>query len=61
MLGWLGKLWQQRFFDMADNWLELLQSLASKYTHLGIDTDIGHLSLNELWGLYLHLQRLNES
>jgi hypothetical protein len=46
---------------MADNWLELLQSLASKYTHLGIDTDIGHLNLNELWGLYLHLQRLNES
>ena len=61
MLDWLGKLCQQRWFDMADNWLELLQSLASKHNQLGIDADIGHLSLNELWGLYLHLQRLNES
>ena len=44
-----------------DHWLEQLQALASKYNQIGIDTDISHLSLNELWGLYLHLLRLNES
>jgi hypothetical protein len=44
-----------------DHWLEQLQVLATKYNQFGINADIDALSLNELWGLYLHLQRLNES
>jgi hypothetical protein len=44
-----------------DYWLEQLQALASKYNQLGINADINALSLNELWGLYLHLLRLANS
>jgi len=44
-----------------DYWLEQLQALASKYNQLGINADINALSLNELWGLYLHLLRLAKS
>ena len=44
-----------------DHWLEQLQALASKYNQLGINADINALSLNELWGLYLHLLRLAKS
>lgn len=46
---------------MADNWLEKLQVLANKYNQFGVDADLSALSLIELWGLYLHLLRLEES
>ena len=41
-------------------WLNHLQSLIIKFSHLGIDADIASLSLIELWELYLHLSRLAE-
>ena len=48
-------------FDMTEHWLAKLQVLANKCNQLNIYADISALSLNELWGLYLHLSRLAES
>ncbi len=46
---------------MADHWLEKLQILANKFNQFDVDADMSSLSLIELWGLYLHLLRLDES
>ena len=42
-------------------WLERLQTLIARLSHLGIDADIASLSLIDAWALYLHLSRLAES
>ena len=46
---------------MKDNWLERLEMLLIRYSHLGIGADVASLSLIELWALYLHLSRLADS
>ena len=43
---------------MNDEWLERLQMLLMRFSHLGIGADVASLSLIELWALYLHLSRL---
>jgi hypothetical protein len=40
------------------DWMESLQSLSVRFSHLGIGADIAALSMIELWGLYLFLSRL---
>lgn len=41
-----------------DNWLFRLQSLAVRFSGLGITADLSALGLCELWGLYCYLRRL---
>jgi hypothetical protein len=41
-----------------DDWLERLQSLAVRFSHLGIGADLAALSMIEAWGVYLFLSRL---
>jgi hypothetical protein len=40
------------------DWLERLQCLSVRFSHLGIGADIAALSIVEAWGLYLFLSRL---
>lgn len=40
------------------SWLEQLEMLLIRFSHLGIGTDIASLSLIELWAVYLYLLRL---
>lgn len=40
------------------NWMERLQCLSVRFSHLGIGADIASLSIIEAWGLYLFLSRL---
>jgi hypothetical protein len=45
------------------DWLERLQMLCNRFSHLGITPDLAALSIIELWGLYrflLHLDMLRE-
>lgn len=39
-------------------WLEQLEMLLVRFSHLSIGVDVASLSLIELWALYLHLSRL---
>ena len=41
-----------------ENWLERLQTLSVRFSHLGLAGDMAGLSLIELWGLYRFLSRL---
>lgn len=41
------------------DWLERLQCLSVRFSHLGIGADIAALSIIEAWGLYRFLLRLN--
>jgi len=41
-----------------EKWLERLDMLLIRFSHLGIGADIASLGLFELWGLYLYLTRL---
>ena len=54
--------WVVMFFAvvkaMNDKWLERLEMLLIRFSHLGIGADVASLSLIELWALYLHLSRL---
>lgn len=43
------------------HWLERLQTLIARFSHLGIGADIATLSFIDAWALYLHLSRLAES
>lgn len=45
----------------SNHWLERLQTLIARFSHLGIGADIALLSLIDAWALYLHLLRLIES
>lgn len=40
------------------DWLERLQILCNRFSHLGIGADLAALSIVEAWGLYLFLSRL---
>jgi hypothetical protein len=42
----------------SETWLERLQTLSVRFSHLGIGADLATLSLIELRGLYLFLSRL---
>lgn len=42
------------------DWLERLQSLSARFSHLGMSADLSALSVIEAWGLYLFLLRLAE-
>jgi len=54
--------WVVMFFAvvkaMNDDWLEQLEMLLIRFSHLGIGADVASLSMIELWALYLHLSRL---
>lgn len=41
-----------------DDWLERLESLTVRFSHLGIGADLTALSLIDAWGVYLFLSRL---
>lgn len=43
------------------DWMERLQSLSVRFSHLGIGADIAALSIIELWGVYQFLSRLADS
>jgi hypothetical protein len=40
------------------HWLQRLQMLAVRFSHLGLGADLAALSLVEQWGLYCYLSRL---
>ena len=40
------------------DWLERLQSLSVRFSHLGIGADLAALSVIEAWGVYRYLSRL---
>ncbi len=41
-----------------DSWLEHLQMLLVRFSHLGIGNDMAGMSLTEVWALYQFLSRL---
>lgn len=41
-----------------DTWLERLQMLGNRFSHLGIGDDLAALSIIEAWGVYRFLLRL---
>jgi hypothetical protein len=41
-----------------DDWLERLQSLSVRLSHLGVCADLAALSMIDAWGVYLFLSRL---
>lgn len=43
-----------------ESWLERLEMLLTRFSHLGIGADVASLSLIELWTLYVYLSRLME-
>jgi len=45
----------------SNHWLNHLQMLIARFSHLGIGQDIASLSLIELWGVYCYLSRLADS
>ncbi len=44
---------------MTSHWLNHLETLVARFSHLGIGDDIDSLTLNESWALYLYLMRLD--
>ncbi len=42
----------------SESWLERLEMLLVRFSHLGIGADVASLSLIELWALYCYLSRL---
>jgi len=43
---------------MNENWLNRLEMLLVRFSHLGIGVDVAALGLIELWSLYVYLSRL---
>jgi hypothetical protein len=43
---------------MPNQWLEHLQTLLNRFDYLGLNADIGALTLIELHGIYCYLSRL---
>ncbi len=41
-------------------WIDELNGLLAQFSYLGLD-DVGHMNLDDLWGVYRHLKRLAES
>jgi len=50
--------WCERLAMNNETWLERLQMLCERFSHLGLDADLAALSIVELWGLYCYLSRL---
>ena len=47
---------------MSDpTWLERLEWLALRFSHLGLTADLAGMSMMELWGVYCLLCRINET
>ena len=46
---------------MNGDWLERLQMLCARFSHLGIGADLAGLTAIELWGLYCYLSRLADA
>ncbi len=46
---------------MISDWLERLETLLARFSHMGLEIDIASLSLIDLWGVYCYLSRLAES
>ena len=44
---------------MSYHWLKHLQTLLTRFSHLGIGDDIDSLTLSESWSLYVYLKRLD--
>jgi len=42
----------------SESWLERLEILLMRFSHLGIGADVTSLSFIELWALYCYLSRL---
>ncbi|MHB1247704.1 MAG: hypothetical protein ACYCZH_14795 [Sulfuriferula sp.] len=42
----------------GEAWQESLQTLCTRFSHLGIGADLAALTLIELWGLYRYLSHL---
>lgn len=47
-----------RAYDLPPQWIEDLQCLVVRFSHLGIGADVASLSMLEAWGLYRYLSRL---
>lgn len=48
--------------SMINNaWIARLKKLAERFSHLGIATDMPAMTLDELWGLYRFLSRLDDA
>lgn len=45
----------------ADIWLPHLLMLIEKFSYLGANTDLASLSIDDAWGLYCNLSRLEVS
>ncbi|SEN42931.1 hypothetical protein [Nitrosomonas marina] len=43
-----------------ETWLERLEMLLVRFSHLGIGADVASLGLIELWSLYVYLSRLTD-
>ena len=41
-----------------DSWLEHLQMLLARFSHLGMGDDMAGMTITEVWGLYQFLSRL---
>lgn len=39
-------------------WLIQLEMLLVRFSYLGVSSDIAALGLTELWGLYMHLNKM---
>ncbi len=46
---------------MNNLWLERLEMLLARFSHLGIGADIPSLSMIELWAIYRYLSQLEEN
>lgn len=46
------------YTDLSETWLDHLQRLAYRFSHLGITSDLASLTLIEMWGLYHFLLRI---
>ena len=45
---------------MSNHWLDRLQMLLARFSHLGIGADIDSFTLSESWALYVYLTRLGD-
>lgn len=60
----VAKLKERSHFEgrpMNGDWMERLQTLCARFSHLGIGADLTGLTLMELWGLYCYLSRLADA
>jgi hypothetical protein len=46
---------------MTNQWLNQLETLLTRFSHLGIGDDIDSFTLSESWSLYVYLTRMGIS